>query len=618
MVVKLGANILSQTVQRQLGRATTDLASVSERLSSGQRINRASDDAAGLAIATSLNAQPRVATTGIRNLNDGISLLSIAEGALGELSNVVTRLVELAEQATTGTLTNRQRSALDREAQALNDEYMRIVQSTEFNGRKVLTAEMGELRLQAGVGVDGGIASTLGGVVGTGGLGTPTLITTTTSAPSSLEAGDFNNDGILDMVHTRGSLAVSLGLGDGTFGPTTTYATGGSSPSGVIASDFNGDGVLDLVTANSSNRTIGVCIGRGDGTFSSGVTYATGAGANINDITVGDFNNDGRQDILSANKGSGASLFVGDGNGGFSRTLASSTGTTLVEAGDFNGDRVLDFAYFDGTSTIGVQFGNGDGTFGVAFTYTTSGAVAFDLISGDFNEDGVSDLAVAYGSAAGLGIYLGSSGGFSPETRYASAGGNFYAVTLGDFNGDGNLDLVGAASGVPSGLTRLTGRGDGTFGPQTDFTSSFGVAAPRIDSGDFNGDGVLDLITGDLTALSINFVAGLTTAGTAPILPFSLTTSANARQALPILTRKLDQLGAQRGQIGAFQSRIDVAIRVQQASTENFRAAESRIKDADIASESADYVRLSILQRAATALLASANQQPSLTLRLLS
>ncbi len=156
MPITLGSNIASLRSQRQLFNSSNELSSVFERLSSGQRINKASDDAAGLAIADSLRTDSRVYAQGVRNLNDGLSALQIADGAISELSGVTARLIELAEQSANGALSNVQRKSLDQEAQSLRDEYLRIIQSTEFNGRQVLTSEYGTLRLQAGFGIDGG------------------------------------------------------------------------------------------------------------------------------------------------------------------------------------------------------------------------------------------------------------------------------------------------------------------------------------------------------------------------------------------------------------------------------------------------------------------------------
>src|SRR5437868_11900202 len=102
MAVTIGSNIASLQAQRRLSDSTAKLQTTYERLSSGQRINKASDDAAGLAIADQLRADQRVASVAIRNANDGISLVAIADSALGEVSNVLTRLSELAEQSANG------------------------------------------------------------------------------------------------------------------------------------------------------------------------------------------------------------------------------------------------------------------------------------------------------------------------------------------------------------------------------------------------------------------------------------------------------------------------------------------------------------------------------------
>ena len=113
--ISLNSNIASLNAQRGFSDATKQLGQSFTRLSSGLRINRAADDAAGLAIASSLSVDRRIATQGVRNLNDGISLLNIAEGTMSELTNIVTRIQELAEQGANGTLGDAQRNALQKE-----------------------------------------------------------------------------------------------------------------------------------------------------------------------------------------------------------------------------------------------------------------------------------------------------------------------------------------------------------------------------------------------------------------------------------------------------------------------------------------------------------------------
>lgn len=139
MAINIRTNVPSLTAQRNLDTSTNQLNTSYERLSSGLRINRARDDAAGLAIAESLKADSRVASVAIRNANDGISIISIADQAIGQIGNVLTRLAELAEQSANGVYGNVQRSALSNEFVALTSEIERIAYTTKFNGLNLLS-----------------------------------------------------------------------------------------------------------------------------------------------------------------------------------------------------------------------------------------------------------------------------------------------------------------------------------------------------------------------------------------------------------------------------------------------------------------------------------------------
>ncbi len=139
MPITINSNIASLQAQRRLGQATEKLTATYEKLSSGQRINKASDDAAGLAIADSLKADQRIASVAIRNANDGISSVAIADGALAEIGSVLSRLAELSEQSANGTFSTVQRSALQNEFSALGSEIERIAVTTDFNGVTLLS-----------------------------------------------------------------------------------------------------------------------------------------------------------------------------------------------------------------------------------------------------------------------------------------------------------------------------------------------------------------------------------------------------------------------------------------------------------------------------------------------
>lgn len=133
MAITIGSNITSLTAQRRLGASTDSLNKVFQRLSSGQRINSAADDAAGLTIADSLRARQKVSGIGIRNASDGLSYIGIADGAMAEVGNVLNRLAELAQQSSNGVYSPTQRSALQGEFASLSSEIERISATTIFN-----------------------------------------------------------------------------------------------------------------------------------------------------------------------------------------------------------------------------------------------------------------------------------------------------------------------------------------------------------------------------------------------------------------------------------------------------------------------------------------------------
>jgi flagellin len=140
MAITIASNIQSLQAQRQLGASSLRLTKVYERLSSGFRINRAADDAAGLAIAEGLKVEQRIALAAVRNANDGVSIISITDGALGEITNVLGRMAELSEQSANGVFSVEQRSALQLEFSQLGSEIERIAYTTEFNGIKLLSS----------------------------------------------------------------------------------------------------------------------------------------------------------------------------------------------------------------------------------------------------------------------------------------------------------------------------------------------------------------------------------------------------------------------------------------------------------------------------------------------
>jgi len=150
MGLRIRTNVQSLFAQRQLGLSTAAVAETSEKLASGSRINKAADDAAGLAISEILKADIRGLAQARRNANDAVSLVQVAEGGLEEINNIMIRLRELSIQAASDTIGTRERRYLNEEFMSLKDEIDRIALSTEFNGTRLLTgqAEMPEELLE--------------------------------------------------------------------------------------------------------------------------------------------------------------------------------------------------------------------------------------------------------------------------------------------------------------------------------------------------------------------------------------------------------------------------------------------------------------------------------------
>ena len=142
MAVRIFNNIPSLNAQRILGINNNRLAQSVERISSGIRINRGSDDAAGLAISEGLRSDIRALRQAVRNANDGVSLINVTEGALNEQSGIMIRLRELASQAATGTVGSTERATIQLEFTALRNEIDRIAQTTEFNGQKLVEGSL--------------------------------------------------------------------------------------------------------------------------------------------------------------------------------------------------------------------------------------------------------------------------------------------------------------------------------------------------------------------------------------------------------------------------------------------------------------------------------------------
>jgi hypothetical protein len=340
----------------------------------------------------------------------------------------------------------------------------------------------------------------------------------TNELPRGLAVGDFRHNGHLDVaIAGVQNVVVLLGNGDGTFQSPVYYFTGPDSS--IAAGDFRGNGTLDLVVTNRSAGLVGVLQGHGDGTFENVRFFA--AGRDPDGVAVGDFNEDGRDDIVVTNTlANQVSVLSSNGDGTFQSPVPYAVGTnpTAVAVGNFtsSGHRdlvVTDTGGRDGSGAgLSVLLGNGDGTFQAAGMINL-GVVPVAVAVADSSGDGVQDLAVADEGHSSSGVLLGDASvrvllGHGDGTFGPPAayfGGAFgTSLAVGDFHRRGIPDIAVGNGGGT--LNLLTGNGDGTFVSATSYASDLSPFAVAV--GDFNGDGFLDIVTSNSGTGSLSLLFG--------------------------------------------------------------------------------------------------------------
>ncbi len=302
-----------------------------------------------------------------------------------------------------------------------------------------------------------------------------------TSSTVTFSVTDIPTTTALQTAGTYSLHATVVGNAKSTVGPTGTIT------------------VADLTKGNTSLGSASL------GPSTPGQSFVQGTSMtlpqDIEDIATGDFNGDGRQDLAFA-MGTNNSILIALGNGdGTFQPLVHYVvyGQAVgIAVGDFNQDGALDLAVaLTYSRQVDILFGNGDGTFFVGASAST-GADPYTLVAADFNEDGILDLAVANIADATYSILLGNGdGSFTPAAAVASGVAAGYVAQIADLNGDGHLDIF-ATNGF-YGYTVLLGNGDGTFRSRS-FLPPAGTYTQYGGSvvGDFNGDGIPDVVIEDL------------------------------------------------------------------------------------------------------------------------
>ncbi|CAF2141030.1 unnamed protein product [Rotaria magnacalcarata] len=299
--------------------------------------------------------------------------------------------------------------------------------------------------------------------------------TDTNSTPQSVTVVDFNNDSLLDIAvanNNKHNVGVFLRYGNGSFAAHLVFLTATNSmPMSVAVGDFNKDGLVDIVVANYGNSNIGILLGYENGSFETKKTYSTGNGSFPDSVAVGDLNNDNLFDITVNNRNTGnVSIFLGYGNGSFGKMtsyfMGESWNPSSSALGGLNNDGFLDIAVSNTCAyNISMLFGLGDGTFGILTIFSAGGdSRPYSIVIGNFNHDSWEDIVITNTIDQSVSVFLGlDSIDVANESSYSTGSGSHpYFIVTTDFNNDTILDIV-VVNFAHDNIDIRLGTGNGSF-----------------------------------------------------------------------------------------------------------------------------------------------------------
>ncbi len=640
-------NLMAMNTQRQLNLNNLAGAKSTEKLSSGFRINRAGDDAAGLAISEKMRGQIRGLNQASRNAQDGISMIQTAEGALNETHAILQRMRELATQAANDTNVGVDRGEIQKEINQLTSEINRVGNTTEFNTQKLLNGGGVKTDINIATQTAGAAAGAISNVVVTTSSvqgATATITIDTDIVITANQQGAAGNDITIKLVNagndqelgvTVTGNAITVNLATDGVGAVTTLrdqvvaainaddaakalvtASGGSATAAAAVGPTNlangadeARGIYEYTITNAFQK-VGAQITIGSETFTA---VASGAIPSLGEFNV---NDDAKEQAVSLAAAINANKNL---NGRFAATVVDNKIILTEKTGEAAGSNL-------GDASIGA--GTNDATVGV-YSFNVSDV----KVGGQYTIDGV-NIGVT-DEASNTGIATGTAVLYSSDLNQMAA--NLKGAIDTNALLKDNYDVTVSGSSIT--LTQKTDK-ESLTGPEVstkttkgnEFTGSFQIGANSGQSMTIEINDMRSLALGisglesgtkavaqngvEASFVKISSVTNGTD-NTAVEYALDVSNHTKAQAAISVINDAIETVSAERSKLGAYQNRLEHTIKNLGTSSENLQAAESRVRDLDMAKEMMEFTKNSILQQAATAMLAQANMAPQSVLQLL-
>ena len=647
MALTINTNMASLNAQFNVSKTQNALNSAIAQLSSGLKLNSAADDPAGMAISQRFTAQINGMGVAVQNANDGTSLLQTSEGGMQEVTTLLQRMRELAVQASNDTNSTSDRQSLQNQLQAYYKEIDRISSATKFNGIGLLDGTGGTKNLQVGANSGETITISLGSTTTaslglTGSAQTGTLNSGRVNGVDATQVAVANSLVINGYTITGGasdaiSEAATINAQTNSTGViATTYnsLTGSSGASGVTNGIIINGAVLSATTdmtnlVNTINQSVaGVTAAldsSGDLILSNttGQNISIGGAVTNSGLTAGTYG--GYVSLSNALSSNTTPITVaaatGAGTGLTMWGLNASTGSSSITSGTVTTNNMAAGDLVINGVAIGATTSDSAGAKAQAITAQSSltgvTATATTSLSTSVNFSNVASASGMTINGTSLGLTAATATNLTMDTLVSTINTATNGSVVASANANGTLELTSTAGLDINIGSDGSGAGDALFQADAATASSLTQGTISLTS---TGGGSISISSNSAAPHLALANAGLTDEGgssEAIASGLSLSSTANANNAITMIDKAIDLVSTNRANLGAVQNRLDTTIDNLKNASNNLSAARSGLTDTDFAAETAMMTKEQVMMQAGTAMLAQTKALPQQILTLL-